>query len=179
MVHAAEPSGFEVVSRFLAAHGLRHAVVEHAETFTAAAEARVAAVPPAHAAKTVIVHDEAGYVLAVIPASELLDLPKLRRLAARPALRLATEQELAAAFPAFEVGALPPFGKLFGCPEFFDAGLLAAGRILCNGGDHRHSLVLDARELVRASGARAGDLVAAHANEDLDTPWRPARPAAR
>jgi Ala-tRNA(Pro) deacylase len=169
--------GREQVNRFLAAHGIRHAVVEHPQTFTAAAEARVAAVSPRRAAKVVMVRDDAGYALAVIPASEMLDLRKLRHLASRPQLRLATEQELEADFPAFEVGAFPPFGELLECPAFIDAALLSAGRILCNGGDHRHSIVIDAIDLRR--GSASGDLTAAHTGDDPEVPTRATRPAAR
>jgi Ala-tRNA(Pro) deacylase len=171
--------GHEQVMRFLAARGIRHAVVEHPQTFTAAAEARVAAVPSRHAAKAVMVRDDAGYILAVIPASEMLDLRKLRHAASRPDLRLATEQELADDFPAFEVGSLPPFGALFGCPEFIDVELLAAGRVLCNGGDHRHSIVIDAHELRVASGSGAADLTTVRMGEHADLPTRATRPAAR
>jgi Ala-tRNA(Pro) deacylase len=178
-MHDAHPRGFEAVSQFLTDRDLAHAVVEHPETYTAASEARVAAVPPQHTAKTVMVRDDTGYVLAVIPASELLDVRKLRRLALRPLLRLATEDEMAADFPAFDVGALPPFGALFGCPEFIDQTLVAARRVLCNGGDHRHSIVLDAHELRRASRARIGDLVVDHPGANPEIPARATRPSAR
>ena len=171
--------GFEELTAFLAARGLRHAVVEHDQTYTAGAEARIAAVPPDHAAKAVMLRDDTGYVLAVVPASELLDVRKVRRLAARPELRLATEREMAEDFPHFEVGALPPFGELFDCPELIDARLLTEGRILCNGGDHRHSIIVNAHELWYASGARTGNLVAPHPGDDPDVPARASRPAAR
>jgi Ala-tRNA(Pro) deacylase len=151
--------GFAEVERFLAAHSVQHAITEHPDTYTAAAEARVAAVSPQHAAKTVMVRDDDGYVLAVIPASETLDLRKLRGLTSRPSLRLATEGELGTDFPQFEVGALPPFGALFGSPGFIDRQLLAAHRILCNGGDHRHSIAIDARELQVGAHAQVADLV--------------------
>jgi Ala-tRNA(Pro) deacylase len=167
--------GFDEVLRLLEARGLHHAVIEHSQTYTAGAEARVAAVPPQHAAKTILLRDDGGYVLAVIPTSELLELRKVRRLAARPELRLATEEEMAADFPAFEVGALPPFGELFDCPEFIDVRLLSPARILCNGGDHRHSIVVGARELWFASGARSGDLIDEHAGVDADVPTRATR----
>jgi Ala-tRNA(Pro) deacylase len=169
--------GFEELTAFLAARGLRHAVVEHDQTYTAGAEARIAAVPPDHAAKAVMLRDDTGYVLAVVPASELLDVRKVRRLAARPELRLATEREMAEDFPHFEVGALPPFGELFDCPELIDVHLLEGGRILCNGGDHRHSIIVNARELWYASGARTGDLIAEHRGDD--EPSRATRPSAR
>ena len=158
MTNSVSKRGFAAVSELLATRGLRHAVVEHPQTFTAAAEARIAAVAPDHAAKTVMARDDDGYVLTVLPASCRLDLRKLRRLASRPHLGLATEQELALHFPEFEVGALPPFGELFDCPQFMDRRLFAGSRILCNGGDHRHSIVLEAGELGYASGAQVGDL---------------------
>jgi prolyl-tRNA editing enzyme YbaK/EbsC (Cys-tRNA(Pro) deacylase) len=93
-------------------------------------------------------------------------------------LRFATEQALAADFPAFEVGALPPLGGLLHCPELIDTRLLGPHRILCNGGDHRHSVVLEARELQRVSGGQAGDLAAARSDEIyIAAPVR--KPAAR
>jgi Ala-tRNA(Pro) deacylase len=164
MSHAVEHHGFEAVAAFLDARGLGHAVVEHAQTFTAHADAHIAAVAPEHTAKAVMVRDDAGYVMAIVPASELLDIRKLRHLTHRPRLRLATEGELAGAFPQFELGALPPFGELFDCPEYIDRRLLATPRVLCNGGDHRHSVVLNSGELRYASGAIAADLVAARAS---------------
>jgi len=75
-------------------------------------------------------------------------------------------------FPQFDVGALPPFGELFECPEYIDHKMLVEPRILCNGGDHQHSLVLSTSELRLASGAIAADLVARPET-------RPARAAAR
>jgi Ala-tRNA(Pro) deacylase len=171
--------GFDAVSKFLEARGLHHAVVEHPLTYTAGADARIAAVPLQHTAKAVMVRDDEGYVLTVIPASELLDLHKIRRLTGRPELRLATESELAADFPAFEVGALPPFGELFDCPEFIDHRLLAAARVLCNGGDHRHSIIVNTGELRWAAAAKACDIVREHTDDDSGLPRRPSRPAAR
>jgi Ala-tRNA(Pro) deacylase len=165
-------TGFRDVLEFLERRGLDHAVVEHHQTFTAGAEARVAAVPPAHAAKTVMLRDDAGYLMVVVPASALVDLRKARKLTGRHALRLATERELAADFPAFEVGALPPFGELFDCPELIDARLFDAPRVLCNAGDHRHSVVIHAQELWYASGAQTADIVNEHAE-------RVSAPAAR
>jgi Ala-tRNA(Pro) deacylase len=173
MSEAEQRHGFAALREWLAARSIKHALVEHPDTYTAAAEARIAAVAPDHAAKAVMTRDEDSYLLAVIPASELLDLRKLRRVTARPGLRLASEAELAADFPAFDLGALPPFGELLGCTEVLDGRLVTAGRVLCNGGDHRHSIVIDAAEL-RASTAHIADLV-----DDVNRHENPGRPSAR
>jgi Ala-tRNA(Pro) deacylase len=153
-------TGFELVERYLADHGLEHSVVEHPVTYTAAAEARIAAVEPAHTAKTVMLRDDDGYVMAVIPASETLSVRRLRRVAARASLQLAAEDELMRDFPAFDVGAIPPIRALVGNAGYIDFRVLIPHRVLCNGGDHRHSVVLDAGALARVSGARVADLCA-------------------
>ncbi len=99
------------LSAYLSAHGVRHEIVEHAPAFTASLEARAAAVPPDQAAKTIVLHDHGAYLLALVPASERLDLHKLRDLlGASKSLRLAAEEEIATHFAQFEVGAVPPVG---------------------------------------------------------------------
>ena len=151
--------GIEAVTRFLDGVGVHCEVVEHRQTFTAAAEARASGVTPDHAAKTVVLRDDGGYRIAVLPASERLDMQKLRELlegAGR--LRLATEDEMAADFGAFDVGALPPFGTMLPAPEIIDRRLLAHDRILCSGGDHRHSILVDPREIVRVAEPQVADI---------------------
>ena len=69
----------DMVSGYLDENGVQYEVVEHEERFTAASEARAAGVEPQDAAKEVLLRSEGGYALAVIPASERLDLQKVRR----------------------------------------------------------------------------------------------------
>ena len=86
--------------------------------------------------------------------SERVDLHKLRELlGATRALRLAGEAEIAREFPTVEVGALPPFGPMVPAAEFIDRGLLEPRRILCAAGDHRHSVLVDPRDVVRITAA--------------------------
>jgi Ala-tRNA(Pro) deacylase len=88
------------LSAYLSARSVEHRLVEHEAAFTAAEEARAAAVPPAQAAKTIVVEDSGAYMLALVPASERLDMHKLRELlGAGKGLRLATEDEMAEAWP--------------------------------------------------------------------------------
>ena len=54
--------------------------------------------------------------------------------------------------------ALPPFGPLLPAPEVVDVRLLYHDRVVCAGGDHRHSLSLDPRELVRVAEPRVADV---------------------
>ena len=153
------PSRVEAVSRYLNEKRVEHEVVEHDERFTAAGEARASGIGPEDAAKDVVLRRGNAYVLAVIPASERLDLRKAAKLLDDEGeLRLATEEEIAAEFSQFEVGALPPFGPLLDIAQIVDRRLLDVERVLCSGGDHRHSLKLDPKEMVRLADARVGDL---------------------
>jgi len=152
-------TGLEAVTHYLDEQDVDYEVVEHAKTQTAAEEARAAGVPPADAAKTIALRDEAGYRLAVIPASERLDLHKVRELlGSGKSLRLATEEEMASQFQAFEVGALPPIGPLLPAPEILDRRLLDHDKVLCSGGDHRHGLLMDPNDLVEIAQPRVADV---------------------
>jgi Ala-tRNA(Pro) deacylase len=151
--------GIEALTRFLDEQRIDYETIEHEQTFSSAEEARAAGVAPDHAAKTVLLREGDDYRLAVIPASHRLDLHKAREiLGASGKLRLATEEEMATDFEAFEVGALPPFGPLVPAPEVADRRLLEHDRVLCTGGDHRHSVLVDPNEIVRVADAKLADV---------------------
>jgi Ala-tRNA(Pro) deacylase len=149
----------DTLTRFLDEHGIAYEVVEHPEQFTAASEARAAGADPDDAAKDVVLRKGDEYVLAVIPASAQLDLRKAADLLGYGGeLRLANEADIARRFPEFELGALPPFGPILNVEEIVDRRLLDHERVLCSGGDHRHSVRIDPNEMVRVGSATVGDL---------------------
>jgi Ala-tRNA(Pro) deacylase len=151
----AEAHGIAAVTAFLDREGVRHEVVEHRPTFSAAAEARASGAEPREAAKTLALHDRDGYRMAVIPATHRLDMHRVREiLGATSHLRLATEEELERDFPMFDVGAMPPLGPMMPMPEVIDVHLLYHETLLCAGGDHRHSVRIDPRDLVRVCEPR-------------------------
>ena len=149
----------EAVTSYLDEQGVAHELVEHEERFTAASEAQASGVPPDDAAKDLLLRDGEEYTLAMIPASQRLDLGKVRELlGASGALRLATEDEIGKDFERFELGAIPPFGGLHGVPQIVDSRLLDHDRVLCSAGDHSHGVLVDPGEIVRLGKARTGDL---------------------
>jgi Ala-tRNA(Pro) deacylase len=155
---SAEPSGIEAVTRLLERRDVRYEIVEHDATYSAAAEARATEADPEATAKTVALRDRDAYRLAVVPASERLDVRRAREvLGATHHLRLATERELERDFPAFDVGAMPPFATT-PLPEVVDLRLLRHDRIVCAGGEHRCSVRIDALELLRITEPRVADI---------------------
>src|SRR5215217_2954967 len=159
---AAGPSsehGVAVVTRFLEEAGVEHEVIEHEPTYSTLEEADAVHADPRHSAKTLALHDRGGWRIAVLPANHRLDVDRARRLLnGSRHLRLGSEEELAAAFPAFDVGALPPVGPMLPLPEVLDVRLLYRDHVVFPWGDHRHTIRLDPRELIRLSEPRVGDI---------------------
>lgn len=153
------PTGIQAVTDHLDAAGVPYQVMEHEPTMSATAEAAQTQRPASEVAKTVVLQDGDNYVLAVVPASERIDLHKVREiLGASKTLRLATEAEIARDFPTLEVGAAPPFGPMTPRAEVIDHRVLQSDRVVCAGGDHTHSVVLDPRDVVRITGAKTADI---------------------
>jgi Ala-tRNA(Pro) deacylase len=154
-----ESGAIGAVTGFLDENGIAYEVVEHEKQFTAASEAVAAGVEPHDASKALLLREDGEYLLAVIPASRRLDLKKLRAtLEEHPKLRLATEEEIASDFPTFELGAVPPVGPGLPSVEVVDEALLEHDRVLCNAGDHAHSVLVDPNEIVRVGRSRVSDI---------------------
>ena len=156
---SSEQQGVVAVARFLEAAGVEHEVLEHDPTYSAEEEAQATGEEPRHTAKTLLLHDHAGWRLAVLPATHRLDLEKARRLLGGTRhLRLATEEEMGQQFPTFDVGTLPPVGAGLPLPEAVDVRLLYRDHVVFAAGDHRHGVRVDPRDLIRLAEPRVGDL---------------------
>lgn len=152
-------NALETLTAFLDERGVRYELVSHEPTFTASDDAAAAGIEPAAMIKTVALCDRESYLLAAIPASRTLDLERARAaLRATSHLRLASEDEIAAQFPQFEVGAIPPVGSPV--PEAVDVRLLYRDRVGCPAGDHEHTILLDPRDIVRLAEPRVADICA-------------------
>jgi hypothetical protein len=98
--------GVELVTRLLEEEGAGWRMVAHEETSTAVDDAGLADVEPARAAKTVLLRDRDAWRVAVVPATERVDLDKARAaFRASGHLRLADEAEIESGFHDFEPGA--------------------------------------------------------------------------
>ena len=155
--------GIDAVAHFLESRHARYELIEHEDTFAAVEEARASGSILGRMAKTVVLHDHGGFRMAVIPASERLDVHKARAVfRASGHLRLATENEIEREFPAFDPGALPPFSALLGTPEILDTRLLDYPDVLCSGGDHHHTVKISPHEIERLGQPLMADICLAH-----------------
>ena len=152
-------TGSTLVTEYLDGAGVAFRLVEHPLTYSALADARATHRRPETVAKTVVLCDRTGYVLALVPASERLDLAKLIEvLGGSRQLQLVNELEMSSEFPDFDAGAIPPFGGILPAAEVIDTRLLDAAHIICGGGDHMHSILIDPRDVVALTGAEVADI---------------------
>lgn len=89
-------------------------VRNHVPAFSSPRVAQAAHVPGRELAKVVIVWIDDRLVMTVLPSTEHVDLAHLRELTGAKSARLAREEDFVARFPDCEIGAMPPFGNLFG-----------------------------------------------------------------
>jgi len=74
--------------------------------------------------------------MAILPASDKVDLSLLKQAAGASKTRLAREDEFKDKFPACELGAMPPFGNLYGMEVFAADALAAHEEIVFSAGSH-------------------------------------------
>src|SRR4029450_13321978 len=92
----------------------------HQASYTAQEEAAISHIRGHSWAKVVICMADEQPVEAVLPAPYHVDLDQPRALAGVTTLRLASEEELARLYPELEVGAMPPFGAVWGHHVFVE-----------------------------------------------------------
>ena len=104
-------------------------------------------------AKGVLVKDQAGLLLVVVPSDYVIEIGALRKLLGRE-VDLAEEAELGEVFSDCELGAVPPIGMAYGLKTIWDpeASLGQQEDIFFEAGDHL--------SLVRVSGEQFHELMA-------------------
>lgn len=131
----------------------------HATAYTAAETAQAMHIPGKEMAKTVIVNADGLLRMAVLPANCMLNLEHLKFVTRAENIRLATETEFTDAFPTCEVGAMPPFGNLFGVPVFCDTSLEQNEDIEFNAGTHTDTIRMAFHDFKRLANPTMIDLV--------------------
>src|ERR1044071_2295307 len=113
----------ERLRRFLDSNRAEYTLTVHPKAFTAREVAAAEHLPAREVAKSVVVFGDGEYHMIVIPANRLVDFQEVRLTLGLSQVRLATEDELAKLFPDSELGAMPPFGQLYGLQVYLDNSL--------------------------------------------------------
>lgn len=130
----------------------RHKI--HAPAYTSQEIAAVEHIPGRELAKSVILRADDELLMAVLPACDVVNLEALKSEIGSKILRLAREDEFREAFPTCEVGAMPPFGNIFGLAVYCDVALEKDREIEFNAGTHTDTIRMNFADFKRLANPR-------------------------
>ncbi|MFO1206152.1 MAG: YbaK/EbsC family protein [Burkholderiales bacterium] len=110
-------------------------MVPHRKAMTSLRSANAAHIPPHQMAKAVVLRDEMGYVMAIVPADRRVNLDALRDQLGRT-MGLATEPELGTMFKDCATGAIPALGVAYCMQAVVDDELCEGTDVYFEAGDH-------------------------------------------
>jgi Ala-tRNA(Pro) deacylase len=125
------------LKEFLDSHKVKYTTLTHPRAYTAQEIASLAHVHGDGFGKTVIAKVDGEMVMAVLPASCHVDLHLLKAAANGKKIALASETDFRDRFAGCEIGAMPPFGQLYGMPVFVEESLTGEKEIAFNAGARR------------------------------------------
>jgi Ala-tRNA(Pro) deacylase len=138
--------------------GVSFEVQEHPTAFTAQTVAASEHVPGRMFAKVVMVLADGELVMLVLPAPSMVDVSKLGAVFGGRQIRLASEEDFAAAFPDCEPGAMPPFGNEYGVPVYADRTLGNTERVVFQAGSHNLSMSVAYADFERVAEPTVADI---------------------
>lgn len=130
----------QALKELLDEHRIKYVIITHSLAYTAQEVAASAHIPGKELAKTTIVKVDGKLAMAVLPASAMVHVKRLKEAIGARNVELAEESEFRDAFPDCETGAMPPFGNLYGMNVYVEESLVEDEEIAFNAGTHTELL---------------------------------------
>ena len=109
-------------------------------------------------AKVVVLEVDGRLVMGVIPGSQRINLNTAKASLGAKSVKLATEAEFISRFPECEIGAMPPFGNIYGVPTYVDKSLAEEDYIVFEAGTHTEAIRLNYRDYEKIVKPQVKDL---------------------
>ena len=136
---------------------ISYEILRHPEAVTAQRIAEAEHVKGRHHAKVVMVRSGSQHLMIVLPAEHLIDHEKLAKIVGQD-VSFESEQEFESLFPDCAVGAMPPFGNLYGVPTYVDKSLAEEDYIVFEAGTHTEAIRLSYRDYEKIVKPQVKDL---------------------
>ena len=149
---------FQRIKEYLGRHDVEYEVKHHPLAYTAQDVAASEHLPSQLMAKVVMVVADGRLTMLVLPASRRIDEERAAAALNAKIVRLAQEEEFASTFPDCVVGAMPPFGNLYGVPVYVDNELAEDEAITFQAGTHTRTITLKYADFERLVGPTVADL---------------------
>jgi Ala-tRNA(Pro) deacylase len=145
-----EQMPIKTLTKFLDQNQVKYVTIRHSLAYTAQGVAASAHISGRDVAKTVMVKLDGKMAMAVLRASDRIDLDLLRSASSAETVELASEAEFQGLFPGVEPGAMPPFGNLYDMDVYVDETLAQDEHIAFNAGSHTELIQLDYTDYARS-----------------------------
>jgi Ala-tRNA(Pro) deacylase len=134
---------------FLDSQQVKYVTISHSPAYTSQEVAASAHVRGKEMAKTVMVTLDGKIAMVVLPASRKVGFDLLCAASGAEDVQLASERAFSDMFPGCEVGAMPPFGNLYGVDVYASALLAEDAEIAFNAGSHTELIRMAYEDFVR------------------------------
>ncbi|MBL8057911.1 MAG: YbaK/EbsC family protein [Anaerolineales bacterium] len=124
-------------------------IQHHPEAFTAQDVAATLHEAGGHVAKVVMAWVDGRIVMLVLPAPEHVDFERVEHLLHVQYARAAREEEFKHLFKDCDVGAMPPFGHMYGVPVYVDQSLTLPEHLVFQAGSHRDTIKIATSDYLR------------------------------
>ena len=135
---------------FLDSNKIKYKTITYSPVYTAQETAATAHISGNELAKTVVIKIDGRMAMAVLPASYKIDIERLRKAAGADKVELAHEKEFENRFLDCDIGAMPPFGNLYGMDVFVAEKLTEDEEIAFNAGSHAELIRVAYRDFERS-----------------------------
>lgn len=135
----------------------QYEILHHPEAVTAQRIAQAEHVKGRHHAKVVMIKSGEQHLMMVLPADHQIDLEKVEKAIGK-AVSLDKEQEFKSLFPDCGIGAMPPFGNLYGVPTYVDEHLADQDYIVFEAGTHTDAIKMSFRDYEKIVKPKVKDL---------------------
>jgi Ala-tRNA(Pro) deacylase len=137
------------VKDHLEQRGVSFEMIPHERAVTSIEEARALGIAADEVVKTIVLDTASGHALAVIPASERIDMRLVRDAVGDKHAKFASEEELKQDFPDYELGAFPPLGSVLDAPTYVDPEVMKHDTVVFAAGTQNESVKVRTEDLFR------------------------------
>lgn len=146
------------LTELLDSRRVKYTTISHSPAYSSQELAEKTHVHGWEIAKATLVKVDGKLVMAVLAAPDRVDIEKMRRCTNGKNVTIATEPDLTRVFPDCELGAIPPFGRLWGLPLYVDERLTRDESILFNAGTHTEAIRMSYQDFARIAEPMVANL---------------------
>jgi len=136
------------IEAYLNAQGVSFRLIPHAPTKTLIEAAQAAKTDYRCMVRAVMLEDDQGIVMAVLPADHMLDFAGLcQQLSCN--LHPVSQERLSSMFPNCETGSIPPLAQPYGLSAIIDEQVAEMAQVCFEPGNHQSLLVMAGADFMR------------------------------